>query len=73
MGVPPIVAISFALTLAIYHPILCGVNVIGSDFAMRYLSPKSMTAASSPTFGPTITLGSFMSIVFKEFIKDPYR
>lgn len=54
-GRAPIVAISLALMFTAYQPIRSEVKVIGSVFATRYLSPISITAASSPNLGPRTT------------------
>ena len=55
-GVAPMQAISLALIFTTYQPMFSKVKVMGSVFTTRYFSPKSKTAASSPIFGPTITL-----------------
>ena len=57
-GTAPIVATSLALTWTAYRPISSVAKVIGSVFTTRQVSPKSMTAASSPTSGPTRTRSS---------------
>src|SRR2546425_2080897 len=57
-GRAPRTAMSFALTCSAYHPISAVANVMGSLVATRYRSPMSMTAASSPSRGPTTTRGS---------------
>ena len=57
-GVAPRVAKSFALITIAYQPMSSATNVIGSVLATRYAAPMSITAASSPISGPTITRGS---------------
>src|SRR5437870_1400678 len=59
-GRAPRTAMSLALTCRAYHPISAVANVMGSLVAMRYRLPMSMTAASSPTRGPTTTRGSLV-------------
>src|SRR5262245_42160528 len=51
---------SLALTWSAYQPTSAVANVIGSLVATRYRSPMAMTAASSPTRGPTTTRGSLV-------------
>src|SRR5262245_4851912 len=59
-GRAPRTAMSLALTWSAYQPTSAVANVIGSLVATRYRSPMSMTAASSPTRGPTTTRGSLV-------------
>src|SRR5256712_4058878 len=64
-GRAPRTAMSFTLTLSAYHPMSAVANVMGSLVATRYRSPMSMTAASSPTRGPTTTRGSLSGCLSK--------
>ena len=49
------VATSLALMCTAYQPTSSAVNVTGSVFTIRYCSPTSMTAQSSPKRGPMRT------------------
>ena len=54
----PMLATSLALTWTAWAPALPVTNVTGSALRIKKASPKSITAQSSPSFGPMKTLGS---------------
>ena len=58
LGIPPVQATSLAFTCTAYQPAISVAKVIGSLLATSSLSPRAMTAASSPIPGPTSTWGS---------------